>query len=296
VTAASPLCRCGLPYGAFCHRPADWVGMEGIRRHRFHAAPEKPAASQDEPQAKIIDHRFKPGRKNPAECGHVIDAEHIAYFCEEPLAVHKSGPARESLRHSAVPGPGEGFLCREDGQDWPCRWAFAPTNTPLPAPEVGTAPVGELTEDEMRAGRARAAAVEALSRIEDGRYCGEPSCPAELRALAVAGLSGMQPLPECPGHISTAPVADETEGGREPWWDEPHEYPSPLDVKRLRKDATVLLSALTDAEAFMSALVEMWRAEMAEDHERGMALFNSSGFTETIRNARAAIEAAKGRR
>lgn len=28
-----------------------------------------------------------------------------------------------------------------------------------------------------------------------------------------------------------------------PWWDELSEYPSPLDVKELRKDATLLLDA-----------------------------------------------------
>jgi len=54
------------------------------------------------------------------------------------------------------------------------------------------------SEVEAREGRARAAAVEALHRFEQGHYCGHPDC---VRALAVAGLSGVQPLPDCPGHV-----------------------------------------------------------------------------------------------
>jgi hypothetical protein len=62
-----------------------------------------------------------------------------------------------------------------------------------------------VTTMDAQLGRARAAAVEALARFEEGRYCGERDCPASVRNLAQAALSGRQPLPECPGHESARP-------------------------------------------------------------------------------------------
>jgi len=53
------------------------------------------------------------------------------------------------------------------------------------------------TTDEAREGRARAAAVEALHRIKVGAFCTRIECPANLRFLALAALSGVDPLPRC---------------------------------------------------------------------------------------------------
>lgn len=58
----------------------------------------------------------------------------------------------------------------------------------------------------------------------------------------------------------------------------------------LAADVRDLKAVLGDCERFMSALVEMWRNDMAGDQERGMARFNSGGFVETIRAAREALK------
>lgn len=85
---------------------------------------------------------------------------------------------------------------------WP--WHYA--DLMLRARERNVAQVDEPSETEKQLGRARALAVEALARIETGKHCGSPGCPAHASEIAAAALSG-QELPVCPGHDSAGPVS-----------------------------------------------------------------------------------------
>lgn len=51
-----------------------------------------------------------------------------------------------------------------------------------------------------------------------------------------------------------------------------------------------LIDALRGCEAFMSAWLDMTKADMRGDHEKGMARFNSAGFMEALREARTRID------
>lgn len=61
-------------------------------------------------------------------------------------------------------------------------------------------------------------------------------------------------------------------GMEAPWWDELSEYPSPLDVKRLRQDATQLLVAARHAFEALRVAIPWAIKEPADTNPNVLAL------------------------
>jgi hypothetical protein len=146
----------------------------------------------------------------PARCACTFHREHKqcgSSLCECYVGQPEAARRRERTRDEWVAGAQRDYTrlaeaLRARGiMEWDDTVDAVLALLPPPGqPEAEASPVP--TPDEAREGRARAAAVEALHRIEQRLCCYEPEC---LTALARAGLSGTSPLPGCSGHPEEPP-------------------------------------------------------------------------------------------